>query len=92
MYDKILISKRPYNLSFSKSRWSVLSSLVDVGSSVDDAAKKDTHQVEVKTGTWNWRGYSIRYQYAGSSGPALVLVHGFGANRSTYHILLLVNF
>lgn len=42
--------------------------------------------------TWNWRGYSIRYQYAGSSGPALVLIHGFGANRSTYHILLLVNF
>ncbi|KAJ7980580.1 Alpha/beta hydrolase fold [Quillaja saponaria] len=29
---------------------------------------------------WNWRGYSIRYQYGGNNGPALVLVHGFGAN------------
>ena len=31
--------------------------------------------------TWKWRGYNIRYQYAGTSGPALVLIHGFGANR-----------
>ncbi|KAK7283633.1 hypothetical protein RIF29_13276 [Crotalaria pallida] len=31
--------------------------------------------------TWNWRGYSIRYQYSGNNhGPALVLIHGFGAN------------
>uniref|UniRef100_A0A7N0THL0 AB hydrolase-1 domain-containing protein n=1 Tax=Kalanchoe fedtschenkoi TaxID=63787 RepID=A0A7N0THL0_KALFE len=29
---------------------------------------------------WNWRGYSIRYQYSGAGGPALVLIHGFGAN------------
>jgi hypothetical protein len=26
--------------------------------------------------TWNWKGYNIRYQYAGTSGPALVLIHG----------------
>ncbi|MBA0786860.1 hypothetical protein Gotri_027759, partial [Gossypium trilobum] len=32
--------------------------------------------------TWNWKGYSIRYQCSGSSGPALVLVHGFGANSN----------
>ncbi|CAL5354264.1 unnamed protein product [Camellia sinensis] len=31
-------------------------------------------------GSWNWRGYSIRYQYSGNNGPVLVLVHGFGAN------------
>ncbi|KAK8545109.1 hypothetical protein V6N12_025958 [Hibiscus sabdariffa] len=37
-------------------------------------------QPQLQTRTWNWRGYSIRYQCAGSSGPALVLVHGFGAN------------
>ncbi|KAK1282689.1 hypothetical protein QJS10_CPB22g01244 [Acorus calamus] len=29
---------------------------------------------------WNWRGYNIRYQYAGSHGPSLLLIHGFGAN------------
>lgn len=37
-------------------------------------------QVDVRTGIWKWRDYSVRYQYAGESGPALVLVHGFGAN------------
>ncbi|PKA62827.1 putative esterase D14L [Apostasia shenzhenica] len=35
---------------------------------------------DVHTSMWNWRGYSIRYQYAGNNGPALVLIHGFGAN------------
>nr|GME11338.1 pheophytinase, chloroplastic [Ipomoea batatas] len=29
---------------------------------------------------WQWRGYSIYYQYSGNTGPALVLIHGFGAN------------
>lgn len=40
---------------------------------------------------WNWKGYSIRYQYSGNNGPALVLVHGFGANRFIHavHILFL---
>ncbi|XP_047316711.1 pheophytinase, chloroplastic [Impatiens glandulifera] len=36
--------------------------------------------IEVKTCTWNWKGYSIRYQCSGSTGPAIVMVHGFGAN------------
>ncbi|KAJ6791497.1 pheophytinase, chloroplastic isoform X1 [Iris pallida] len=36
----------------------------------------------VRTGIWNWRGYNIYYQYAGTDGPALVLVHGFGANSN----------
>ncbi|CAA0833232.1 alpha/beta-Hydrolases superfamily protein [Striga hermonthica] len=49
--------------------------------SVDDAETSGSAaQHETKTGEWKWRGYSIRYQYSGSSGPALVLVHGFGAN------------
>ncbi|CAN8300734.1 unnamed protein product [Cochlearia groenlandica] len=39
-----------------------------------------TEELQVQTLTWKWRGYSIRYQCAGTSGPALVLVHGFGAN------------
>eukprot|EP00249_Psilotum_nudum_P006458 c19785_g1_i1 orf=288-1397(-) len=29
---------------------------------------------------WNWRNYIIRYQVAGTEGPALILIHGFGAN------------
>ncbi|PON98058.1 Alpha/beta hydrolase fold [Trema orientale] len=37
-------------------------------------------ELQVHTRTWNWRGYSIRYQYSGTIGPALVLIHGFGAN------------
>ncbi|CAK9207462.1 unnamed protein product [Sphagnum jensenii] len=36
--------------------------------------------ITVETRTWNWHGYNIRYQTAGKSGPALVLIHGFGAN------------
>ncbi|KAF3777426.1 Uncharacterized protein EJ110_NYTH45810 [Nymphaea thermarum] len=39
--------------------------------------------IDVQPGTlrlWKWRGYKIRYQFAGHSGPALVLIHGFGAN------------
>ncbi|MGY6530630.1 MAG: alpha/beta fold hydrolase [Cyanobacterium sp.] len=31
--------------------------------------------------TWQWRGYNIGYQsYGKKEGPAVVLVHGFGAN------------
>lgn len=30
--------------------------------------------------TWMWNGYPIRYVQAGESGPAVVLVHGFGAS------------
>ncbi|ERN20447.1 uncharacterized protein LOC18448863 [Amborella trichopoda] len=37
-------------------------------------------EFQVFTRFWNWQGYRIRYQYAGSSGPSLVLIHGFGAN------------
>jgi len=33
--------------------------------------------------TWIWQGFPIRYQSRGSKGPAVVLVHGFGA--SSYH-------
>ncbi len=30
--------------------------------------------------TWNWRGFPITYQNSGSTGAAVVLVHGFGAS------------
>ncbi|MDC0832054.1 alpha/beta fold hydrolase [Geitlerinema sp. CS-897] len=29
---------------------------------------------------WRWRGFRICYQQAGDTGPAVVLVHGFGAS------------
>lgn len=29
---------------------------------------------------WYWRGFKIAYQSAGDTGPAIVLVHGFGAS------------
>ncbi|GAB2226686.1 hypothetical protein Drorol1_Dr00022505 [Drosera rotundifolia] len=41
---------------------------------IDNADRK------VETRVWSWRGYSIRYQCSGDDGPALVLIHGFGAN------------
>ncbi|KAG2646376.1 pheophytinase, chloroplastic-like isoform X1 [Panicum virgatum] len=52
-------------------------------------------QPQVSTGTWKWRGYNIRYQQAGTSGPALVLIHGFGANsdhwRKNVPVLAMAN-
>jgi len=32
------------------------------------------------TKTWIWQGFSICYQCSGTTGPAVVLVHGFGAS------------
>ncbi len=37
-------------------------------------------QTGPQVGYWQWRGFSIRYQQAGDKGPALVLIHGFGAS------------
>ncbi|XP_019430627.1 PREDICTED: pheophytinase, chloroplastic [Lupinus angustifolius] len=42
--------------------------------------QQNEQHLNVQTRTWNWKGYSIRYQYSGNHGPALVLIHGFGAN------------
>ncbi|KAM4084537.1 hypothetical protein ACB094_08G139900 [Castanea mollissima] len=50
------------------------------GLSTQDLVSNNDPGIEVQSRIWNWRGYSIRYQYSGNSGPALVLVHGFGAN------------
>ncbi|EAZ92379.1 alpha/beta fold hydrolase [Crocosphaera chwakensis] len=30
--------------------------------------------------TWHWQGYPITYSHCGDTGPAVVLVHGFGAS------------
>jgi pimeloyl-ACP methyl ester carboxylesterase len=29
---------------------------------------------------WQWQGHTIRYQTAGTRGPVLILIHGFGAS------------
>ncbi len=35
---------------------------------------------QAQTQQWQWQGHRIRYQTAGTSGPALILIHGFGAS------------
>ncbi|KAI4317471.1 hypothetical protein L6164_025338 [Bauhinia variegata] len=88
-----LRSKTQFGLQNPLSRFPRPKSSGIVGfSSLNDQIEDKTHcvhentpnnndgQLEVQTSTWNWRGYAIRYQFSGNSGPALVLVHGFGAN------------
>jgi pimeloyl-ACP methyl ester carboxylesterase len=36
--------------------------------------------MQPQTQTWIWQGFRIRYQSAGTQGPAVVLIHGFGAS------------
>lgn len=36
--------------------------------------------LECKRHLWQWRGHTIGYQQAGETGPAVLLVHGFGAS------------
>ncbi|CAN6175955.1 unnamed protein product [Urochloa humidicola] len=72
--------------------------LADVAVPADDASSPAPSlepPPQVSTGTWKWRGYNIRYQHAGTSGPALVLIHGFGANsdhwRKNIPVLAMTN-
>ena len=37
-------------------------------------------ETAVRSEFWTWQGYRIRYQQAGERGPALLLIHGFGAS------------
>ncbi|NET61250.1 MAG: alpha/beta fold hydrolase, partial [Symploca sp. SIO2E6] len=34
----------------------------------------------LKTKTWTWRSFPIAYQVHGNQGPAVVMIHGFGAS------------
>lgn len=49
---------------------------------VQPERQQDEREVapNVFEGFWQWRGYTIRYQRSGSSGPPLLMVHGFGGN------------
>ncbi|XP_059659609.1 pheophytinase, chloroplastic [Cornus florida] len=76
-------------LSKSKSNGGLIVSRLN-DCSIDGSTKENSPQIEVKTCMWNWKGYSIRYQYSGKSGPALVLVHGFGANSDHWRKNILV--
>ncbi|KAH8512374.1 hypothetical protein H0E87_005853 [Populus deltoides] len=62
----------------SSSDYSVNNSQIDVENS--SSSNDGANETPVQSSIWSWKGYSIRYQYAGNRGPALVLVHGFGAN------------
>lgn len=42
-----------------------------------------TQSVSTDSNVWMWKGFAIAYQTQGTEGPAIVLVHGFGA--SFYH-------
>lgn len=46
------------------------------------AAAADEHEVlpGIFEGYWQWQGRRIRYQRSGTSGPAVLCVHGFGAS------------
>ncbi|XP_024032018.1 uncharacterized protein LOC21402061 [Morus notabilis] len=70
--------RKIHTLSGLKKSGSVLFSRLN-----DQIAQKSLStgsELQVQTKMWKWRGYTIRYQYCGTSGPALVLIHGFGAN------------
>lgn len=36
--------------------------------------------INIETKTWTWRGFRIAYTSQGETGPAVVMIHGFGAS------------
>jgi pimeloyl-ACP methyl ester carboxylesterase len=40
----------------------------------------ETTSEGIPSKTWRWRGFKIQYQASGETGPAVILVHGFGAS------------
>ena len=43
-------------------------------------AATEINLLDLPTKSWTWRGWDICYQQMGDRGPAVVLVHGFGAS------------
>ncbi|CAM8970596.1 unnamed protein product [Rhodiola kirilowii] len=70
----------PISLSEPVSNGFVLRAGLNESSSSSWVESQLQETTAIQTSVWKWRGYSIRYQYSGDDGPALVLIHGFGAN------------
>jgi pimeloyl-ACP methyl ester carboxylesterase len=47
---------------------------------VSSSVQHATHNAAIATQTWVWQEFPITYQTQGTQGPAVVLVHGFGAS------------
>ncbi|WP_225889326.1 alpha/beta fold hydrolase [Halomicronema hongdechloris] len=51
--------------------------------------------IPIQSSQWYWRGFSIRYQQVGRTGPAVLCIHGFGASsehwRRTLPVLAQAN-
>ncbi|XP_062082202.1 pheophytinase, chloroplastic [Humulus lupulus] len=89
-FSQVVLGRKPnklYGIN-SNSRFAVFSRFNDpidekslvLDDGVSISSNNGSSQLQVHSSMWKWRGYSIRYQHAGTSGPALVLIHGFGAN------------
>ncbi|XP_010673479.1 uncharacterized protein LOC104889848 isoform X2 [Beta vulgaris subsp. vulgaris] len=75
---KSSISKFPTSLFAANSKFQVTSFSGD--RPLNNTVEEEIPQPSVHSCIWKWRGYSIRYQCCGNTGPALLLIHGFGAN------------
>ncbi len=54
--------------------------MISSRSAPDGPASATTVSPEIIPQTWIWRGFRICYSQQGDAGPAIVLVHGFGAS------------
>lgn len=77
------LRKKRFQRPQGKENYVQSKSLASMGALTESNEELDSSPGDysiVTTSVWNWQGYNIRYQFAGSDGPALVLIHGFGAN------------
>ncbi|CAM9004219.1 unnamed protein product [Rhodiola kirilowii] len=65
----------PISLSEPVSNGFVLRAGLNESSSSSWVESQLQETTAIQTSVWKWRGYSIRYQYSGDDGPALVLIH-----------------
>lgn len=51
-----------------------------ISKNASEGSESASIEQQPKNLIWEWEGFNIRYQVAGNTGPALVLIHGFGAS------------